>query len=794
MPLPRGQLRRSMGQRISLLLLLFCLAAGQAPGSAQARGLLLDWPFYSYLDRPRWDLNLDYRYDLRETTRPEGSTRTSSHIFTEGFTVATRGWAYHPALVHFNLALSPSWQQEVRRDSEGRDGRGKGARLEYDLDGTLLALKPYALDFFAGRTLSTRVSPQAVTTDLDQTRYGLSTTLPWWQESFPTKVRYRHQALERQTLGTPATTSTTDSWFVDALQQKERSTTSLNASHSSTQQGGGRAMGGSSQTTTGRLQNTLILTEDRELKLNSRFRGRWSESILGARSENLNLTEHLIWDRQHAEHFSSHYDARYEQQRTDGLVDNTYELGAGLNHRLYENLLTSLRARAEKESSEVREHDRYLGNLNMNYGRRIPTGFLNLNLGQEYRIDQREVTARFEEIRESFLLDSCLENGELPLFDCEFRLSRFAADFVERESLELELIPPPPAPEAPPPPVPPVDPNDIYSDRVDGEVVVIVFDTRLLDPEEEIFGQGWTLLVRYRARLEPGYDGATWTRNYGGRLNFWQYWTVHYRTSRSEERLLAGTPPTNLRDDQSYDTGIAWQRAFGATSLSSAFNYREASSATSSSRGPQFSAGLGRRFREGQTTMRNTFTYSKTLSTFLRSEIIAGEDPREITVVDEIHRYNLVSAFDFRLPANRRLSVQGEYDKMTASDEERWEESYRLAADLRLRAGLRASLSGRLAKLEVRESDREDERREVRARLQQRIGRHASLRLDGMYRLRTTNQPQRTKIYTLVGGYEYRLRFLTLSADYRYSDEHRTAAGIRTTNNTFMLGLKRALN
>ncbi|MFH7319591.1 hypothetical protein ACHHRT_03145 [Desulfurivibrio sp. D14AmB] len=763
------------------------IALLSAAPPAWSRGLLLDWPFYSYLDRPRWDLNLGYRYDLRESRRPGSDSRSSSQLFTEGFTLATKGWAYHPALIRFNLSLSPSWQQEVRREEEGRGGSGQGTRLEYDIDGTMLALKPYALDFFAGRTISTRTSSLAITTQVDQTRYGASLALPWWRESFPATIKYRHLTIERESMGSPATTNATDSWFFDALQQKERVTTSLSAGHNQGRQSGGR-VGGSSQTTTGRLQNTLFLTENRELRLSSRFRGRWAESILGVRRDNLNLTEHLTWDRRHADHFSTHYDARYEYQRTDGLIDHTYEMGAGLNHRLYENLQTDLRARAEKESTTVREHDRYLGHLNLNYGRRIPTGFLNLDLGQEYRVDQREVMARFEEAGESFALDSCLDQGELPLFDCEFRLQRHEAEFIDRESLFLELIPPTLGPVAP------VDPNEIFSQRVDRDTLIIELDPRLLDPNEEIFGQGWTLRIRYRAQLKPEYDGATWSQNYGARLNFRQYWTVHYRTSRSKERLLAGSRPANLRDDRAYDTGLAWRRAFGPTSLSGAFNYREASSATSSNRGRQFRAGLDRRFGEGRTTTRNTLAYGSSTANFRRTEIMAGEEPTERAVIDEVREYNVISAWDFQLPFSRLLTLQGEYDNLRASDEGRREESYRLLLNLRLGSRLRASLSGRLTETEIKESNRQDERREVRARLSQKVGAHGIFKLDGTYRLQLSNRPQRTKHYALATGYEYNLRIMTFTADYRYSDEHRTLDGIRTTNNTIILGLKRALN
>lgn len=781
---------------LSVLLLL--------PAVGEARGLFIQRPVATFLEAPQWDLNLGYHYNTTEVSSAGNTFRASSQRFSEGFTLRTRGWTYHPALIHYNLRISPSWQQRQRRDFDGNRTSGQQARLLYRIDGTLLALKPYATNFFAEQTSVTTTSAQGLDTEVDRTRYGASLSLPWGRDMVPTKLRYRHQTLERQRLGT-SSRSSSDFWSLDSRHEVDRSATFLYASYNTSSSGQGDQF----QTTTSQLQNTLFLTEDGTMQLRSLLSGNWDESSFGSRRERYRLEEDWRWVRQHAHNFSTTYNARYLHQRFDGQADNSYELGATLEHRLYENLATSIHVSARRFTSQFTENDHYGGRFAMNYSRRIPTGSVTLNMAESYRISKSSVMAHDFDFTDPNLrsLSACFQPGA-GSETCTFRLDAHEAEEIDLETVTLRLLPPPFDPEA-------VDPRPdelvidrdsylVYEFRNPIEIELRAdFIEDFVSELSESYRTGWTLEISYEVRLRPGYDSVTRVRSYGGHLEFLHHWAIHYRAERSKEHFLSGTRPENLFDVRSYTTGISWTRPLWQGIVNSSFDYTETTFPTSLIQEQHVKAGFARSVFGGAATMRNNAGYKK-ITSDVRFALVSEDDgpAQEAIFVEEINEYHLSTALDLRLRANRTLTVQGGYDSTTLTQDvrdltrEEKRDAFSLGANMRVRQGLNARLNGRWTRSEVSATGRKEERLRLASQITQQFGQRnrTRLNLDGIYEKKTTNLPQESQLYVVGMGYQYRFRIVSFSANYRFRHERQPFNDTRATNHAISLSLSRALN
>lgn len=793
------------------------------PAVGEARGFFMQRPVRSWIDTPKWDLDLGYRYQSIERSGPGGSDESSRHVFTEGFTVTSRGWTYHPALLRYNLSLSPSWEQERRQEVNGRRNSRDQMRLEYAIDGTLLAIKPYATDFYAERDSTTRSNDRAQATTVDRTSYGAALYLPWGRENVPTRIAYGHRDSTSESGGS-ATTSSSDRFSLSSNYVRQRHRTSLRAGYSDTRQKSSAGRSSDSQLSSGSLQNTLYLTADRQLRLSSQLSASLSQSSSADDRERLSLSEELRWDRRHSPNLRSYYLGRYTHNRNDDLTDNSYQLESGLNHQLYENLNTNLSGSALRTTTDTSKNTSYGANLGMNYNRRIPTGSVQLNMSQGYVVNQREQLARQETKTVERNLGECLDvDGLLPL-TCEFDLEDIGVTIIANSLELIRLLPPPNADEQP------IELKDIglsplpfEEGRKAGQQIIRFTDTNLEalnqlfrdylnDQTRDIYSEGWLLELSYDVESDPSYDSATWNHSYGARLNVFSNWTLYYRTSFAEERFLAGTPPDRLTDNRSYATGIGWNKRMERNSLHSAYDYTESTSADSTSRSHAINAGIDRSLVWLPATWNNNASYSIT-TTDARTTINLAEinDPPFLAdqiFADENVAYRLTSAVDFRLSRGRQLRLQGGYSRTTTDGTTtvdgqqdtfslREADDYNIAADLRLSRNLSANLSASFRQSEATSDSRpprEEERILIRSRLRQQVSRTSRLELDGSYRSRTSNQPYEDELYTLGGRYEYRHRLLRLTFDYRYSDDRNLLADSRVIGHAVMVTFKRALN
>ncbi len=222
----------------------------------------------------------------------------------------------------------------------------------------------------------------------------------------------------------------------------------------------------------------------------------------------------------------SHYDSDFENQTT-----NQERYRAGLEHHLYDSLVTTLEGRAENYEIDDGFNDSYAGDLGLNYRKRLPIGSLDLRYrGVIRREDEdfsRNVTSVFLE-QHTF--------GEL--IPDVIVLNR---DLVVPDSIEL----------VDGSGVPLVDPG--LNPVTEGihyqiEVVGTVTRIRLILPAGG-FLSGQTVFVNYDFGSRPPIEFTSYEQFYGATLNIKDIWRAYYAGGRINQVLRDGVDFGNRLDD-----------------------------------------------------------------------------------------------------------------------------------------------------------------------------------------------------------------------------------------------------
>lgn len=483
-----------------------------------------------YMERPRLGAEFDYSFKGSEQVTPTRQSQGTSHRYTEGLSLASRGYIYHPALLTFDFSLDPKWEQQREKYDPGEDSSGGSFFLDYGFDGTLFQERPVSLELTARQSTSTISSSLSPTTTSENSQYG--STLVYKSKKFPSRFSYMSSA--RQQEGFYSSTLTSDSLRLTSSNRGERYYTNLNADYDKRQ----LDTCGLSQATENasfRLNNSLDLTADRQMRLTSLLATRWTESqSLPATS--LELNEFLDWRHTKPDQrlqINSNYSFRYTANRRDSKLSEDIPLNVGifLSHRLYENLVSTLSGTGGYNKFEGGHEEKYGGRLNFDYNRRIPKGQISLNMGHGYQVNDRTVTTDFIEVMGEDLafVDPLFPSlGSLPL----------ANRNIDPETVVVF-------------PADPIEPEyalgfDYTLDR-DGAFVRIVpvVGFRL----EDDIKNGKKALVRYRFRSDPSVKLGTLSRTYGAGLSLWSVFNLRYQLSLVQDEFLGGISPEFLADD-----------------------------------------------------------------------------------------------------------------------------------------------------------------------------------------------------------------------------------------------------
>ena len=483
-----------------------------------------------YLERPRLGTELEYAFQQSDQNTPFSRTQGTSDRFTEGLLLATRGFAYHPALFIFDLDLNPKWEQQTQAYDPGQNDSRRSFFLDYGIDGTLLPQRPISVMLLARHNSSTNTTSLASATTGETTLYGAS--LLSKSKKIPTRLSYTSS--ERIQEGFYPSTETSDSLSLASTHRSSRYFTNLNADYEMRQRNA-LGLAQNMDNASARLHNDLQVTDDRRVRLASGVITRAMDTP-GLTTSLLDLSEVLNWqhtpEKQRLQVISS-YVVNYTANRRDDYLSESMPLAASLtvSHRLYENLVSSLSGNGGHNRFTGGSEDDLGGRLNFDYSRRVPKGLLNLDLGHAYQVRDRTITTdvidAFDEPQTlSASVFTLLANRHVDLATIRV----FNAD----KSREYVL-------------------NFDYTVKPVGDFVQI---ERM--PLGGLISDGQPVLVSYRYQSDPSAKMATLTRSFGTGLSLWSVLPLRYYFTLVQEELLGGLPPETLVDDtlQSYSAQL----------------------------------------------------------------------------------------------------------------------------------------------------------------------------------------------------------------------------------------------
>jgi len=490
-----------------------------------------------YIERPRLALDLSYRMESDDLQGPFFSTYNQTRTLNERFDIETGGFIYHPALMTFKLTLSPEWQQELDEYDPGTEQTSDTFLLGYDIEMNFMESKPYSLDVFARRQLSTLTTSLATTSDSESDAYGATLRLKY--PVLPTTLNYVHTTIDQS--GFFNAHEVRDDAFLNMRHNRPSNDTTFNAIWRTTD----RTSLGSTITTEnlfGILQNLYRITPDNRVLLNSSLTIRDSKSDLNSESgvafssSGIDLSENLTW--RHSNTFSTYYNLLLGRDTTDNSsIDRTLvttidraSATAGLSHSLYENLITTAYVGANTTSSG---EDDYGGALNFSYQRSIPWGTIYASLGQDYRITERSYDVRYIQVTNEAHV---LRTGDVTLLD--------------NLNVDLSTVV-----------VTSPDGSIVYARDIDYTLERIGRSVRISRTPFGAIANGGSVLVSYAYLSNPAYDSSTYGQSYGLGFYLWTAWRINYLYTRSQEDFISGIPPDTLADTTRHfvDTDLEWR-------------------------------------------------------------------------------------------------------------------------------------------------------------------------------------------------------------------------------------------
>ncbi len=492
------------------LLYLFFLTSGMDPHVYGAG--------YFHVERPKLELGLSYEFEEETIEGEDLYFKGSAHEFKEEARIETKGWAYHPKLLTYQVRFEPQWRQETQERSATRvrgvleQGSGQGYLHRYSVDFNILKDKPYTLRLYARRSASYLDSAFAEKSetktdssggDLDL-RYGrLRTNLGFTHSSMDQTGFYREQ-------------KTGDTLRLTMGHSMEHSDTRIKGAFSDVTRTTGRAASAYEHTSRVKNANALVRNEydifgDGHAGLNSHL------SYMRSDTNNLvfsriRIDERLSW--KHRKNLRSNTRITCVLSERDGYERRFAGLDAALTHTLYENLTTTVAGDADRTDFEESGEWRYGGKFTSNYRRKIPWGTFWTGLHYDYHLTQRDEPGQYWRTADEFI-----------------RLRTTELTFLGNEN---------------------VDVDSIRVMDVTGAVVYIKdVDYRLVEQGASVrisrtalgsgIADGQEVLVTYNY-LAP-YDDATLGQRYKIGVNLWSVLNLRYGYRRTKQSILSGVYP-----------------------------------------------------------------------------------------------------------------------------------------------------------------------------------------------------------------------------------------------------------
>lgn len=489
---------------------------------ARAAELYFDRPVPIYLQRPTASLFASWRSEDEtrnsleaDSTRDLSATQLSLNFWTNG-------WIYHPAFLDFNLALSPEWTWRDSRSSTTDDRSDKSDFFGYSIETTWLKSKPYTISLKSSRDRRDDLSSIAttVTTESKADMAALQLSYP----VLPTTISYSDT--ETITEDFFRTEFSQQRWQLESRQKTARSDSKLTISDM-TQRRVIRGSSSESDRFLVFLSNNIAFAGGARLITNLNHVELISEDSSSSESKNTSINSNLTMP--HRDNLNSNYGLSLNKNDIQDYGSRSASLQAGLRHRLYENLTTTVGASTGKTKFEDGDISSYGGTLNFAYVRRIPWGSVDMNFGVSERIQDDQVQSDFVQVRG--------ESGTFEGIATTIILENINAD---PESVEL------------------TDSTGtiFYIEGIDYQVETVGRSTVITRDPFAGIGDNATVLVNYRFTSKlPAKTGFS-SRSYGAQLTVWdKKLRFYFRGNELEERLIEGPAERELRYDKTERAG-----------------------------------------------------------------------------------------------------------------------------------------------------------------------------------------------------------------------------------------------
>lgn len=456
------------------------------------------------------------RYEIYQNEQTVSGQKSidSSQTVTERLDLATKGFAYHPALLQFSLKFSPEFRQNIQSSSGiigDSSANGNSFSPNYQANAVLLAQKPYTLTLFAqhleAQSWATYTGVTQTTTD----NYGADLTLK--------------NSLLPTTIGVSTSKSEQGGYFVTGSEWQEAHLMSRHhgitgdsslASTYSVNKQVTNGIGNEIKTVNNTFSNLFQVTDDTSVNLSSNLQ-QMSQDSLNFKNTSLFIGENLSW--QHRRNLSSQYSFNYRQFDTGTTASHWSSLDGRLTHKLYENLTTIVGGTGTLNTYSGGEEKALTALLDTAYQRRLANwGSVSLNAGANYLYTTRSGI-----------------KGTAQLSNEPHTLNSLAETFLDKSDIRTDSL---------------VVTNNagtiIYVKDIDYRIDLIASSVRISRLPLGAIADGQLVLVSYSYTRDAGFDDSVLTQNYGIALELKRSLFLSYRYLKAQQTVLAGPPPERL--------------------------------------------------------------------------------------------------------------------------------------------------------------------------------------------------------------------------------------------------------
>lgn len=497
-------------------------------------------PFRYRVEPPTVDVLLSGSLDSSEFVSQGVSRKTDTTTTREKFDIrTTEGWIYHPALLIFDAGLQPEFEQ--KRDKRDQGGyEALGTFLGFNLDASVLPYKPYTLDLHASQNRNVYKNTLVRDASSESSTYRAKLLL----KEYRLPTTFTLESRDRTTESFYTETDKTNLAKLESRHQTETSKTDMEGEFQDRTRGYGGNETDSQQLAL-RARNRYQPNTDS--LANSSFR---HTSNRAYNTDNAHTSLDSALAIQHREELRSDYRLSLENRSEQGYNSNFGSAMASLQHRLYENLTTSLSGDASKSNSTGGEAVDYGAAVNLAYQRRIPWGRLNASVGHTERIrDWQQVLAEAQVINEPHTITSLEPWVVLAQID-------IVPGLIEVWNSDKSFR---------------------YTEGIDYSVAPIGRNVRLdfaFDWTDPAFSSGSAgISVNYSYETDPSAKTRLFTDSFGVGVNLWSMFGLNYDWSRNQAKLLSGAPGTGDSQDRSTQTlaaslNLGWRTLRSVSSAS----------------------------------------------------------------------------------------------------------------------------------------------------------------------------------------------------------------------------------